>query len=51
MSIPEIRKLLTAALSMGPAGTIAPLTWHYLFGLIAATGLRIGEALVHGPED
>ena len=36
--------LLTAALSMPPAGTIAPLTWHYLFGLVAATGLRIGEA-------
>ena len=29
---------------MPPAGTIAPLTWHYLFGLVAATGLRIGEA-------
>ena len=33
-----------AALSMPPVGTIAPLTWHYLFGLVAATGLRIGEA-------
>ena len=45
VSIAEIRRLLAAALSTGPAGTIAPLTWHYLFGLIAATGLRIGEAL------
>jgi len=45
MSVADIRKLLTAALSMGPAATIAPLTWHYLFGLIAATGLRTGEAL------
>jgi len=45
ISVPDIRKLLTAALSVGPAGTIAPLTWHYLFGLVAATGLRIGEAL------
>ena len=43
ISIPDIQKLLTAALSMPPAGTIAPLTWHYLFGLVAATGLRIGE--------
>ncbi len=51
MSFPEIRKLLTAALSMGPAGTIAPLTWHYLFGLIAATGLRIGEALALTMDD
>ena len=44
ISIQDIQKLLTAALSMPPAGTIAPLTWHYLFGLVAATGLRIGEA-------
>ena len=29
---------------MPPAGTIAPLTWHNLFGLVAATGLRIREA-------
>ncbi len=45
ISVPEIRELLTAALAMEPAGTITPLTWHYLFGLIAATGLRIAEAL------
>ena len=44
ISIQDIKKLLTAALSMPPVGTIAPLTWHYLFGLVAATGLRIGEA-------
>jgi len=51
ISVPDIGKLLTAALSMGPAGTIAPLTWHYLFGLIAATGLRIGEALALTLDD
>ena len=45
ISVPDIRQLLTAALAMQPADTIAPLTWHYLFGLIAVTGLRIGEAL------
>ena len=45
ISIPDIRKLLTAALAMRPVDTIAPLTWHYLFGLIAVTGLRISEAL------
>ena len=28
VSIADIRKLLAAALSMEPAGTIAPLTWH-----------------------
>ena len=51
MSVPDIRKLLTAALSVGTGGTIAPLTWHYLFGLIAATGMRIGEALALTLED
>ena len=51
MSVPDIRKLLDAALSRGPAGTIAPLTWHYMFGLMAATGLRIGEALALTLED
>lgn len=51
MSIPDIRRLLRAALSMRPAGAIAPLTWHYLFGIIAATGLRIGEALALTLDD
>ena len=51
VSIPDIRKLLTAALSMEPAGTIAPLTWHYMFGLVASTGLRIGEALALTLDD
>lgn len=51
MSVVDIGKLLTAALSMEPAGTIAPLTWHYLFGLIAATGLRLGEALALTLDD
>lgn len=44
VSVPDIRQLLTAALCVRPAGTIAPLTWHYMFGLVASTGLRIGEA-------
>lgn len=51
IAVSDIRKLLTAALSLGPAETITPLTWHYLFGLIAATGLRIGEALALTLDD
>lgn len=43
VSVNDIRRLLSAALEMGPAGTIAGLTWHYLFGLIAVTGLRNSE--------
>lgn len=45
VSTPNIQKLLTAALSVPPHGTIAPLTWHHMFGLMAVTGLRIREAL------
>ena len=40
----QIRDLLDAALSMPPAGSITPRTWHYMFGLMAATGLRVSEA-------
>ena len=45
LSIEDIDKLLAAALCTEPAGTVTPLTWHHLFGLMAATGLRISEAL------
>ena len=45
VSVRDIRRLLEAALGMPPAGSITPLTWHGLFGLMASTGLRISEAL------
>ena len=45
MSTADIQKLLAAARRKGSAGSINPLTWYYLFGLIAATGLRLREAL------
>ena len=51
LSVPDIQRLLTAALSTEPADTIAPLTWHYLFGLVAATGLRISEAIALKLDD
>lgn len=41
----DINKLLSAALKRPPVNSIAPLTWYYLFGLIASTGMRISEAL------
>ena len=40
----QIRHLLGVALSMPPAGSITPHTWHYMFGLTAVTGLRVSEA-------
>ena len=41
----DIRRLMAAAASLSPTGTIRPLTFTTLFGLLAATGMRISEAL------
>jgi integrase len=41
----DIRRLMAAAASLAPAGTIRPVTFVTLFGLLAATGMRISEAL------
>ena len=41
----EICRLLQAAASIPPQGTIKPAMYTTLFGLLAATGLRIAEAL------
>lgn len=41
----QIRAIMQAALDLPPKGTITPHTYHHLFGLLAATGLRISEAL------
>jgi integrase len=41
----EIRALLVAAAELGPRGSFRPKTYVMLFGLIAATGLRISETL------
>ena len=44
LSVTEIRRIMDAALELPPAGSITPLTFHYILGLIAATGLRRSEA-------
>jgi integrase len=41
----EITDLLRAAGQLKPEGTLRPVTYKTLFGLIAATGLRLSEAL------
>ena len=41
----EIADLLEAAGGLMPKGGLRPLTLQFLFGLLAATGLRISEAL------
>lgn len=41
----EIRRLLEAALQLGPPDSLQPHTYTTLIGLLAVTGLRISEAL------
>jgi integrase len=41
----EIADLVAAAGRLPPPGTLRPATYETLFGLIAATGLRLSEAL------
>ena len=40
----EIGRLMAAALSLPPKGSITPHTWHCIIGLMATTGLRRCEA-------
>jgi integrase len=41
----EIERLLAGALALQPKASLRPYTFYALFGLLAATGLRLGEAL------
>ena len=41
----QISRLIEAASGLGPRGTLRPHTYSTLFALLAATGLRISEAL------
>ena len=41
----EILDLLTAAHTLGPAGSLRPFTYETLFGLMASTGVRVSEAV------
>lgn len=47
----QVRAIMSAALDLPPQGAISPYTYHYLFGLLAATGLRISEALALQCDD
>jgi len=41
----EITKLLEGAAKMRPQDSLRPILWQTLLGLLASTGLRVGEAL------
>jgi integrase len=41
----EVEELLKAAFALPPANGLQRWTYHYFFGLIAVTGLRVSEAM------
>jgi integrase len=47
----EIARLLRAAAAIEPAGSIRPIVYTTLFGLLAATGMRVAEALALQRDD
>jgi site-specific recombinase XerD len=47
----EIAALLAAAVHLPPPGSLRPLTYRTLLGLLYSTGIRIGEALALNLED
>ena len=51
LSLPQIRQIMDAALELPPTGSITPVTFHHLIGLLAATGLRRAEAVGLQPGD
>jgi integrase/recombinase XerD len=50
-SADEINRLLEAALTMETQYQLQRHTYHCLFGLLAVTGLRLGEAIRLEPQD
>jgi len=41
----EIARLLKAASALGPRGSLRPHTYETILGLMASTGIRVGEAI------
>lgn len=50
-SADEIARLMSATATLAKAGSIRPLIYSTLFGLLAATGMRISEALALKTND
>jgi integrase/recombinase XerD len=51
LTLDEIAAIMASALALPPKEGVSPLTYHHLFGLLAATGLRISEALALKRDD
>lgn len=45
LSTADIYRIMQAALSVPPVASITPYTYHHLFGLLGAAGLRVSEAV------
>jgi len=41
----DIERIMRAALRLPPRASLTPYTYYYLLGLLAATGLRVSEAI------
>jgi len=41
----DIERIMRAALRLPPTASLTPYTYYYLIGLLAATGLRVSEAI------
>jgi integrase len=44
-SADEVRSMLAATMELGPRNSLRPHTYNALLGLLASTGLRVGEAI------
>lgn len=51
LTISQIERIMAAALAVKGRSAISALTYHHLFGLLAATGLRVSEALALRCDD
>jgi len=51
LSTADIGQIMQAALSVPPVASITPYTYHHLFGLLGATGLRVSEAVALHESD
>jgi len=45
LAVKDIERIMQAALSLPPVASITPYTYHYMIGLLAATGMRVSEAV------
>lgn len=45
LGVDDIERIMQAALTLPPLASLTPYSYYYLIGLLAATGLRVSEAI------